>query len=225
MKSKSNNPRRLSIATVGCLAALALPLSAQTVEPSSVDRGSNRGSTIPRDQDTRTTTTPVYNPDRPIDRNNKPVPPHDRTTRGAALTRGDHRIVKKAAACTNYETALSRQASSRASLAEVRSYADTLVRDHERMRSELAAFAAGRGVMMPSGDRYRDDLDDLAQKTGTDYDEAYLEEMIDSHEDSIRLLEKAAESDNSDFAAFAVQHLPTLRDHLARAKQLEEAVD
>ncbi len=209
---KNHNSRRIPIALVGCLVtALALPLSAET-QPASVDRGHNRPNTSPR----------AYEPGRPVDRDNGTL---RSANARAEFTRGDLRLVKKTAATSAYETVLSRQATTRASNADVRAYADAIVRDHEAMDRDLAAFTSGRGVMPPATEKYRDELDDLAQKTGTDYDEAYLDDMIDSHESGIRILEKAAESDNTELAAFAVQHLPTMRDHLARAKQLDEVVD
>lgn len=144
---------------------------------------------------------------------------------GTELTRADHKFVKKANACGAYELAISRQASTQASNAQVREFASNVVRDHERINKELTTLAARRGAVIPVEHKHHDDVADLAKKTGNDYDEAYLEDIIDSHEDAIDLLEKASKSQDTDIAAFAVNHLPTLRDHLARAKQLDKAID
>ena len=145
--------------------------------------------------------------------------------RAATMKRSDERFVKKSAACSDYEVALSRQAVSRSTNAQVRAFAEEIVRDHERMGRELTTFAARRGVMLSTAHKHQGDVDDLAKETAEEYDEAYLEEIIDSHEDSLKLLEKASKSEDTDVAAFAVQHLPTMRTHLERARQLHKALD
>lgn len=181
--------------------ALALPLGAQT-------------STTPADP-----TAP--NPPGSYDRADKA----NKLDKRPAMKRSDERFVKKAAACSDYEVAISRQAVSRSTNAQVRAFAEEIIRDHERMGRELTTFAARRGVMLSSAHKHQDDLDDLAKEKGDEYDEAYLEEIIDSHEDGLKLLEKASKSEDTDVAAFAVQHLPAMRTHLDRARQLEKAID
>jgi putative membrane protein len=161
--------------------------------------------------------TPVVREDKPaVTREGHPA---------ATPTRSERRLVKKIAAGNDYEIALSRQAVGQASNAQVRSYAETIVRDHERMNRELTALAARRGVMLPTTPRHYEDVTELSKHTGEDYDEAYVEDMIDAHEDAIDLLEKMARAKDPDLAAFAVQHLPALQGHLARARELDKLVD
>ncbi len=149
----------------------------------------------------------------------------ERQSEQSSFSRSDRRWVKKAAALNAFEIALSRQAAGRSTNLQVRSYAEQIVRGHERMGRELSTLAARRALVLPTTYNHQNDLDDLAKESTEDYDEDYLEEMIESHEDSIKVLEKASKSRDSDLAAFAVQHLAAMRDHLARAKQLEEAID
>lgn len=195
-----------------CAASLAVPAGLQADAPASSTNTSTRGvgtgyNTTDTDRNDRGVQNRAYRVDHPT------------------FSRADHRLVKKAAACSDHEIALSRQAVTRSTNAQVRSFAETIVRDHERMSRELTTFAARRGMVLSTTPKHQDDLDDLAKEKGDDYDEAYLEEMIDSHEDAIKLLEKASKSKDSELAAFAVQHLPTMKDHLARAKQLDKALD
>jgi putative membrane protein len=179
-----------------------------------------------------TTTTPAttppgpsYDPERPVDRDNKPGQSVSTDRPGFQLTRSDHRLLKKTAAANEYEITISRQAATRASVPDVRSYAEMLVRDHETMNRELTALLARRGIMLRGERKYEDELAELSAKTGTNYDKAYLDDMIDAHEDGIRVLEKASKSEDTDVAALAVQYLPALRDHLARAQELAHSVD
>ncbi len=243
---KSNIPRRLSLAALGCLASLALPLSAETTQETPVTRDNNKpvgavpppaptvdasGTATP----TNTQPGPTYNSDQPIDRDNKPLPPHDTRTiqpldstanhTPSDLTHSDRRIIKKTATTNEYEIALSRQAVGQASNSQVRAYAEMMVRDHERMNRELATLSSRRGVVIQDGRRYEHDLNGLSKKTGASYDSAYIDEMVDSHEDAIDVLEKASRSKDPDVAALAVQYLPTLREHLARAQELAKMFD
>lgn len=202
---------RLFMTAMACMASvLVLPAGMRadtTPPPNTTSPAHGTGYAVENDRDRRA--------DRAV--KNRDAHP--------TFKRSDHRLVKKAAACNDYEIALSRQAVTRSTDAQVRAYAENLIRDHERMGRELTTFAARRGVTLSENRKYQNDLDDLADEKGDDYDEAYLEAMIESHERAIKVLEKASKSSDSDLAAFAVQHLPTMKDHLARAKQLEKAID
>ncbi len=206
MKPKS--PRRLLLATLGCLAVQALPLSAETTQETPVTRDNNKpvgtvSPPAPIVNATETTTTRAH----------------------PEMMRSDQRLIKKTAACNDYESAISRQATRQASNPQVRSYAEMIVSDHERMNREITTLSARRGMIFHSDQRYQNDVTDLSRKTGRNYDKAYLDEMIDSHEDAIDFLERASKSTDTDVAAFAVQYLPTLRDHLARVRQLEKLIE
>ena len=144
---------------------------------------------------------------------------------GPPLTRGDQRLIKKITTCGAYELAISRQGSTQAARAEVRAYAETIVRTQELINGELATLASHRGAKITIEHKQHDDLADLAKKTGDDYDKAYLKEILAAHRDAIALLEKAAKSDDTDVAAFSVQYLARLSDHLVRGRLLKKAVD
>ena len=144
---------------------------------------------------------------------------------GPALARSDQRVIKKIMACGAYELAISRQAVTRATHAEVRAYAEAVVRSLELINGELATLAKHRGAKIAIEHKQADDVAGLAKKTGGNYDEAYLKEIIDAHEDAVDLLEKAAKSDDTDVAAFSVHSLARVRDHLVRGKELGKAIN
>jgi predicted outer membrane protein len=65
----------------------------------------------------------------------------------------------------------------------------------------------------------------LANKSGADFDKAYLKAIIDQHEDAIKAFEKAAnDKDDPAVQAFATKHLSTLREHLTEAQQLQKSI-
>ena len=79
-------------------------------------------------------------------------------------------------------------------------------------------------------DRWRRMMDDrkerkLMKQSGEDFDETYLEMMVDEHQDTVDLFEDAIEDDDVKAKNFATKYLPVLRQHLEEAKRLEETID
>lgn len=139
------------------------------------------------------------------------------------LSRGDRRSVEKLAKLGMEEVALSKLASERATNPQVRSFAQELVAAHEKVNNELSRLATTKNVVLPTDER--PNLDKWSRKDADDFDEDYLEKMIDAHEDSVDLLEsKLQKADDTEIASFARTNLPAMQDHLRKAKSLKESV-
>lgn len=67
----------------------------------------------------------------------------------------------------------------------------------------------------------------LMEKSGEDFDEAFVKRMVKEHDEAVDMLEDLVENDdrNPQLRAFANKHLPGLRAHLSEAKQLEDSLD
>jgi len=246
---KSIKPRLYLLSSLGCLAAVfATSLSAERRdEPVTRDNNKPPGLTPARAPFIDATATPPppagsYNPDRPIDRDNKPVQPlritrspldeqggpkhstdsNNRMETNASTSRADHQLIRKITVSNDYEIAIAHQAVVQATQEDVREFAGMMVADHERMESEFMALSQRLGVVTLRGERrFGDQINELAAKTGGDYDKSFIDEIVDAHEEAIELFEKASKSQETDFAAFAVQHLPSLREHLSQARLLQ----
>jgi putative membrane protein len=91
-----------------------------------------------------------------------------------------------------------------------------LVKDHGKAVDELKSIATKKALGLPAmlEKKAREDVDDLAKKTGLDFDKAYLTTMVDKHEDSVELFEDAAKNcKDADLRTFANKLLPTLKAH------------
>lgn len=141
------------------------------------------------------------------------------------LNRADQRLLRKISAGNAYVVHISQQAGTRAESGQIRSFAASLATDHVRLRRELESMADRRGLVLTADGKHRDDAADLAEKTGRDYDKAWIEDIIDAHEDALDVLEKASKSKDTDVAAFGVQYIPAMRDYLERARQLKKLAD
>lgn len=155
-------------------------------------------------------------------------------TSGTAVSDVDRDFVEDQLAGGNAEVELGRLAQERASDPEVREFAGMMVRDHRKAGDELKQIAT-RHAMQPraegtagtSGAAMKDDHTDLRERlsklSGSEFDREYIDAMVDDHQKAVDAVEdKADGSDHADVKHWAASTLPTLRQHLERAKQIQE---
>jgi putative membrane protein len=210
------NYKNLRILPLCAGALLTLSAVAQNASPQDRDSGHTRnpGSNTSAEQTTIHGRTDMKN---------------DRMDKSAGkVSRTDQRFLKKAALLGEKEVALSRIAADRATNPQVRAFASEMVRAHTAANTELAGLIKHRGVVLDDRDQaveQRELAKKWNEKKADGFDEAYLEKMIEGHEDMIDVLENGMDSKDTDIAAYAAQHLPSVKAHLAQAEKLEELVD
>lgn len=138
-----------------------------------------------------------------------------------ALSRGDKKFFENAAKSGMKEVVVSQDVLSKLTVPEVREFAQMMVDHHTSANSQLTDLASRKGFALPTLDSKVDRK--WSDKTkDVDYD--YIKAMVDDHEEAVELFEKAAKSDDPEIAAFATKTLPTLQQHLAKAKELKARV-
>jgi putative membrane protein len=138
------------------------------------------------------------------------------------LKRSDRNFMEKAARTSMSEVAISRVAASRTSNPEVRRFAQMMINDHEEAVEQLSAMAANRGVSLPAKDPRPERWE---KRDAKNFDREYLEQMIDDHEDVVKLFANhAKEGEDADTVAYARKHLPKLQRHLQHAIDLKRAL-
>ena len=138
------------------------------------------------------------------------------------LKRSDREFMEKAARASMTEVAISRVAASRTSNPEVRRFAQMMIEDHENAIEQLSGLAAARGVSLPAKDPRPEKWE---KREAKNFDREYLEEMIDDHEDVVKLFDKQAkDGEDADTVAYARKHLPKLQQHLQHAIDLKRAL-
>ena len=116
-----------------------------------------------------------------------------------------------------YEIKVSENAALNASSAEVKKLAAMIVEAHTKMNKDVTALADKKQVTLPTTltDEQRGHIEKLAEKTGMDYDKAYVEMMKDKHEDAIKTYEKDADKCvDTDIKMWASETVPEVRSHL-----------
>ena len=106
----------------------------------------------------------------------------------AANVKGDGEFVHDVAIMNMAEIELSRMALDKATSAEIKSFAQRLIDDHEAAGNKLKSVVS---ESWPSqlDDKHRELADKLARKQGTDFDRDYTEAMIEGHQNLAARLE------------------------------------
>jgi putative membrane protein len=102
-----------------------------------------------------------------------------------------------------------------------------MVTDHSKANDELKALAHKLNITLPdsiSSDESKT-RDDLAKKSGADFDKDYVNDMVDDHKKDVKAFEDAAKNcKDSDLKAFANKTLPTLKMHLEAIEKIKKGM-
>ncbi|HEV8658785.1 MAG TPA: DUF4142 domain-containing protein [Thermoanaerobaculia bacterium] len=146
------------------------------------------------------------------------------TVAGTMLSDKDKDFVTDAGKGGKAEVELAQDAVSHASNADVKAFAQKLIDDHGKANQELAQLASTKGVTIPSElqSKMKEAKERLMKLTGKSFDQAFIKQMVDDHTSTIKMFEDEAKvAADSDVKSFIDKTLPTLREHLTRAKELQ----
>lgn len=109
--------------------------------------------------------------------------------------------------------------------AEVRAFAERMIKDHAAANEKMAKLATDQDVEISDEAKLMDKARAmiLEARDGESFDAAYANNQVGAHERSIELFERAARSDNAEVAAFAKNTLPKLKEHLEEARKLVQS--
>lgn len=136
--------------------------------------------------------------------------------------RDDAGFVAKAAEDGMYEVKLSADAQTKTSNAGVKKLAAHMQQAHEKANKQLAELAAKKSITVPTvlPQGKTDDISKLFEKSGNDFDKAFVEELEDKHQKAIKLFEDGAkDAKDPDLKAWFAKTLPELRNHLEMVKK------
>jgi len=135
-------------------------------------------------------------------------------------------FIKKAASGGMAEVELGKLAQSKASSAKVKEFGQQMVTDHSKANDELQAVAAKKNVTLPTDlDAKQAKIRDrLNRESDKKFDRAYMAAMVADHKEDVAEFERASKSSDPDVKAFAAKTLPTLREHLKMAKQVQASL-
>ena len=147
----------------------------------------------------------------------------------AKLSGQDKSFLKDAAEGGNAEVSGSQVALSQSSSADVKSFAQMMVDDHDKAGTELKGLAEQKGVKVsdtPSTLK-KAEIKMLSERKGSSFDQHYADSIgVKAHEDTIKLFQKEVDKGTDpDVKAWAAKTLPALQHHLEAAQALKAKTD
>ena len=136
-------------------------------------------------------------------------------------------FVDKAAKSDAYEIAAARLAATNATSQAVKDFAAEMIKAHSESTAKIKA-AAGKASPAITPDPaltndQNDELAELGQKKGAEFDEDYIDDQVDAHQSALALMRDYAEhGDNPDLKAAAGAIAPIVQKHLDHAKMLDK---
>jgi len=158
---------------------------------------------------------------------NKPEPT-DKNAKADKTPFSDEQFVILAGAGGMYEVALGKEAKSNAASEDVKKFGDRMVTDHTKAGQDLAAAAKAANIGFPLKifSDQQATLNQLAQIRGSDFDRLYMKKMVADHKEDVALFERASkEAKNDKIKSYASKTLPTLKEHLKMAQQINAKVN
>jgi len=144
-----------------------------------------------------------------------------------AVSTEDSKFATDAANGGLAEVALGKLAQTKAVNAQVKGFADMMVKDHSKANEELMAIAKSKNITLPAAPDadHQKKLDDLSKLSGKDFDKAYVDAMVDGHKKTLDLMQMAAKDcKDSDLKAFAVKTAPVVQMHLDAINKIHDSM-
>lgn len=155
-------------------------------------------------------------------------------TTGNAMD-ADRDFIREHVAMGESEVALGRLAAQKGTHAEVKRFGEMMVRDHtaageelKQIQSQLPAGTTGDNratTGTDARDEHKDALEDLQGLSGREFDQKYMDLMVDHHEEAVNDLEDKAENGSTQVRQWASKTLPKVQQHLVQAKTIKETLD
>ena len=175
-------------------------------------------------------------------------------TAGAGVSNSDKNFVNDQLSDGMAEVELAKVAKDHAVSADVKQFAQMMIDDHTKAGDQLKQIASSSSIPVDAkiDDKHQKLMDKLGKLNGSDFDKEYMSAMIDDHQDAVsdlrsRVDEKRSASDrltgkNPENPAavkpeqsdnrvtmsvneWAANTLPTIEQHLDRAKEIKDNLD
>ena len=108
----------------------------------------------------------------------------------------------------------------------VRNFGIMMIKDHGKANEEIKSLASSKNVSLPAtiNEEHQKHINELTTLRGAEFDEKYMDMMVEDHQEDIEFFEKAAKMNDSDISAFASKTLPVLTKHLNAAQKIKDGL-
>lgn len=143
---------------------------------------------------------------------------------------GNQDFVTKSSSSNMLEIAAGQLAINQGVEAGVKAFGQHMVNDHGQAATEMSALATKKGWNVPAAmlPEHQEMYNTLKGLSGRAFDQQFAAMMVTSHQKTVALFEQAASKNgvpDGELRAFASGKLPTLKEHLKDAQQLQTDVN
>jgi putative membrane protein len=160
---------------------------------------------------------------QPAGQQQEPRTPGAQGTYRESTPSADNQFLTEMAMGNMAEVELGRTASQKASSNEVKQFGQRMATDHGKALDELKKMASNKNVTLPASvdAQHKATHDKLASMSGQAFDRAYMQQMVQAHNETLsKLRSHAKRSQDADIKAWAAKTLPTVQEHLKLAQSL-----
>jgi putative membrane protein len=154
----------------------------------------------------------------------------DSTTNGSTgigVVADDAKFAVDAANGGMTEVELSKLAAAKAINADVKAFANMMITDHGKANEELKGIAATKNITLPDSVNAdsKSAIEDLSNKSGADFDKAYVDKMVSDHKSTVDMFESASKNlKDPDLKAFVDKTLPVIKGHLDHINRIQSSM-
>ena len=136
----------------------------------------------------------------------------------------DSKFIMTAYQAGEHEIELSKLAEDKAQDKQVQSLATKIRTDHQNANRQLESMAQKKQVTLPKSEAadHKAKMTKFDKLSGASFDREYVNSMVAAHQKAIALFTNASKGTDADVRAFAEKTLPTIREHLRMAQELQK---
>ena len=155
------------------------------------------------------------------------APAFAQTTSAKPVSSTDQTFIMNTAKAGMAEVELGKLALQNASSDAVKKFGQKMVDDHTKANDNLKQAADQAGIELPADTsaKHKQLVQKLSGLSGAAFDKAYMDAMVKDHVEDVAEFEKASKAPgNSPIRTFAASTLPTLKEHLQMAREIDSEV-
>ncbi|MEA3192397.1 MAG: putative rane protein [Betaproteobacteria bacterium] len=145
-----------------------------------------------------------------------------------SLGKQDAQFLRQMGEADLAEVEAGKLAAQKASSAEVKQFAQHMIEEHSKGMKEGEGLAKAKGQQPPASPdkKHQAAMKKLESMSGDAFDKAYMKEMVQGHQEVLKMLQTAAKSaQDPDIKAAAQKKIPTVQKHLDMAKTTVASLD
>jgi len=145
----------------------------------------------------------------------------------SGLAKEDAGMMRQMAQSDLAEVQAGKVGAQKASSDEVKKFAQHMVDDHGKQLSEARDLAKKKNMQLPSQPmkKHQEAMKKLEQASGTEFDKAFMQQMVKDHQDALKLAQNAAKkAKDKELKAAAEKAVPVIQNHLEMAKKIASSL-